>query len=232
MGLKRERQRKGRRESQNRPVLSETWLFVSEGSKTEPKYIESLVAYANGKTSVSKLKPKFVGTGRNTTGVVKVVDDLLAEIDMYKIKGEIHYAKIFVLFDLDSFEEGKFNTAVKMCEAKKRGYIPIWSNECFELWYLLHYDFLDGDIGRKQYYTILSEKLGVKYKENKSMDVFTHIQDKISTGLKNAEKLRQRAKEAGTTPAESVPCTQMPRLVRELESLLKIKFEDFCDERA
>jgi hypothetical protein len=34
---------------------SETWLFVCEGTKTEPNYIKSLIDYANTLTSKSPL---------------------------------------------------------------------------------------------------------------------------------------------------------------------------------
>lgn len=224
---KRQQERK-ERQKQNRRLLSETWLFVCEGSKSEPNYIKSLIDYANSKTSVSQLKKRVEGEGKNTESLVRSVDDLLADIDVYKGKSDIPYARVFVLFDKDSFGAGKFDNAVKMCDS--RGYIPIWSNECFELWYIIHFMAYMADNGREWYFNKLSDILKVKYQDKKAMDVFSkiHSSEKIKLALKRAEKLDNDFQDEAPhlSPSKRVPCTKIYILVRELEKRLKIEFSN------
>lgn len=93
---------------------SSNWLVVCEGLQTEPNYFKGAVDAINEKIdSRYKLKVKIVGKGMNTTSLVKSVEDLLNEIDEYKIS-TIPYGKIFVVFDKDSFSPKEFNEAVAM----------------------------------------------------------------------------------------------------------------------
>ena len=215
-----------KRESIGKKLLSETWLFVCEGSKTEPRYIDSLIKYANSKTQTAKLLFEIEGEGKNTVSLVKSVDELLSEINIISIRSNIPYGKVFVLFDKDSFGKDNFNKAISMAEA--RGYMPIWSNECFELWYILHYEFFTADTGRKSYFKKLSNLLDTEnYEEHKSMDVFSeiHTPERITNALRNAEKLSNECR-SETSYSRRVPCTQVFVLVRELEKRLKVKFSD------
>jgi len=199
-------------------------LFVCEGAKTEPNYIKSLIDYANAKSQAPKVLYRIEGDGKNTTSLVKSVDDLLSEIDGYKIKSKIPYGKVLVIFDKDSFGKDNFDNAIKMAES--RGYIPIWSNECFELWFILHYEFFSANIGRKLYFEKLSKYLGImNYENEKAIDVFSiiHSSARIAEALRNAEKLDAECSHE-TSYANRVPCTQVFVLVRELEKRLKIEF--------
>jgi len=152
----------------------------------------------------------------------------LTDIDVYKGKSDIPYAKIFILFDKDSFGADKFDNAIRMSES--RGYIPIWSNECFELWYVLHYIYCDADNGREWYFDKLSDILNIKYKKEKAMDVFSQIYspERVKLALKRAEKLDSnfQIENAQFPPSKKVPCTKMYILLRELEKRLKIKFNN------
>ena len=65
------------------------------------------------------------------------------------------YAKIWCVFDRDSFSVGKFNGAIQLAE--RQCIEPIWSNECFEIWYLLHFEFRNTAIDRANLYRELGE---------------------------------------------------------------------------
>ena len=221
--FKKRKEARAERKSKQKKLLSETWLFVCEGSKTEPNYIKSLIDHANTITTTALLKKTIVGEGRNTTSLVKSVDDLLGEIEGFNIKRDIPYGKVFVIFDKDSFKEDNFDNAIKMAVSRK--YIPIWSNECFELWYLFHYNCVPSDTGSKSYFKKLGEYLGVRnYEDEKSMDVFPqiHTPEKIKVALQHAERLDKEFRDE-IPPSKRVPCTQMFKLIRELEQYLKIK---------
>lgn len=200
------------KKSQNRPLRHGKWLCVCEGEKTEPNYIKNLVRYANSISDKPNLNIDVYGEGRNTQSLIEATD-------IYRKYAP--YEKIFVLFDKDSFEPSQFDNAIKMAAQKGRGYIPIWSNECFELWFILHYERFPADNGRKSYYKKLDKLLETDYE--KSDDVFSMIHNpaRIKTALKYAEALDKES-QCESSPSKRVPCTQMFRLIRELERQLKI----------
>lgn len=199
---------------------SETWLFVCEGTKTEPNYLNSLIEFANKISDQSPIIPKIEGVGRNTKSLVECVEDFYEYVDkFFSLKKGIPYAKTFVLFDRDSFKANQFNSAINMAES--RGYIPIWSNECFELWYILHYQFLDCDIGREAYFDKLKDLIGKEY--DKADDIFSLINspERMKKAIENAKKLEKCFKK-GTTPYKRVPCTKMYLLIDEIQKQLRI----------
>ena len=126
--------------SKEKELRAETWLIVCEGTKTEPNYFKSLLDYVNT-MSTKKIKFKVVGTGRNTESLVDSVEELFNFTDKEISSKMIRYGKIFVVFDKDDFTKQAFNNAVNKCINK--GYIALWSNECIELWFLLHFNYLD-----------------------------------------------------------------------------------------
>ena len=199
---------------------SESWLIVCEGTKTEPNYVNSIIQYANRITEESKLKADVIGVGRNTETLVECVDDYFDYVDKFGAqKKGIPYAKTFVLFDKDSFRPQQFNNAIEM--AKVRGYIPIWSNECFELWYILHYCNYCSDNGRNAYFKKLTELLGDKY--DKASDIFEliHSPERLKQAMNYAQRLDIESS-CKSSPAKRVPCTQMYKLIQEIQAKLKV----------
>jgi hypothetical protein len=211
------------RRSKGLKAREEAWLFFCEGSKTEPNYIKSLVEYANSKTSKAKLKIHVEGDGRNTKSLIRSVEDFFERVDnLYKDK-HIKYIETFVLFDKDSFSSNDFNTAIDM--AISREYIPIWSNECFELWFLLHFNNHISDNGREAYYSKLKTIMGKSYK--KADDMFPIIHS--AQGIKNAvmySKMLNKNFEDEPSCAKKVPCTQMFRFIEMLEKHLSIDLKN------
>lgn len=85
------------------------------------------------------MKVKVVGKGVSTKSLVKATD-LQIKIDKYS-NSVIPYGKIFVVFDKDSFSDDDFDDTIKMCE--DNGYIPLWSNQAIEYWFLLHFHYVN-----------------------------------------------------------------------------------------
>lgn len=217
------KKRKAERQSRQKKVrteLSETWLFVCEGAKTEPNYLRSLIDYANKISDQSPIKADIKGLGENTESLVKCVDDFYEYADKFNAhKRGLPYAKTFVLFDKDSFKANQFNNAINM--AKLRGYIPIWSNECFELWFLLHFDYYDSNNGREAYFQRLTELLNEEY--DKADDIFTkiHTPARMKKAMNYSKKL-EKIFEENDPPHKKVPCTKMYVLIEEIQKHLRI----------
>ena len=151
--IRRSAERKSRKEN----ILkqrSSNWLIVCEGTKTEPNYFEKAIQDIN--TNIEdkyRLKVKVVGKGVSTKSLVKATD-LQIKIDKYS-NSVIPYGKIFVVFDKDSFSDDDFDDTIKMCE--DNGYIPLWSNQAIEYWFLLHFHYVNSKMDRKDYAKKLNE---------------------------------------------------------------------------
>lgn len=199
---------------------SEHWLFVCEGECTERKYIESLIEYANSLSDEKPINADVHGLGKNTLSLVKSVEDFFDFTEeCCSKKSGIPYSKVFVLFDKDSFSPDQFNSAIFMAISKK--YIPIWSNECFELWFILHYEYYTSDNGRNSYFQKLSELMGKEYQKNEDIFKTIHTSERLQQAIKNAQKLESNSCYEKSF-AKRVPCTQMHILIEHIQYCLNI----------
>ena len=172
--------------------------------------------------STKKIKFKVVGTGRNTESLVDSVEELFNFTDKEISSKMIRYGKIFVVFDKDDFTRQAFNNAVTKCINK--GYIALWSNECIELWFLLHFNYLDTAISRKEYFKKLSKCLGIEYKKNDDNFSLLGGLSKISTAYKYSLKLNQQF-DNSVHPADRKPCTMVYKLIDEIEEYMGMKIK-------
>lgn len=217
--LKKRRAERNKRKENIRKQKSSNWLIVCEGKETEPNYFEGAVAAINELIEDDyKLKVKIVGKGMNTTSLVKSTQDILNEIDEYKIS-TIPYGKIFVVFDKDSFKASDFDDAIKMC--KNNGYIPLWSNQAIEFWFLLHFNYIDSKISRKDYAKKINEYFKVKgynynYKKN-DKDIYDLLCKYGS--LENARKYAQKIYHIhkNDKPSASESCTTVYEFFNALD---------------
>ncbi len=138
------------------------FLIVCEGEKTEPNYFKSFPKQV-GKTIYDIT---FEGGGISTIKVVEKAIEL-------REKSTQKYDRVWAVFDRDSFKASSFNSAILKAEANNIG--CAWSNEAFELWYLLHFHNRITAMKREEYQKAIEEavnsKLGkkkkpFKYKKN------------------------------------------------------------------
>ena len=179
------------------------YLIVCEGEKTEPYYFEALKKHLpKGIVDVD-----IIGAGAETLRIVQI-----AKTKYLKSQRSANpYDKVWVVFDRDSFPPADFDNAVHSAEANKFG--SAWSNEAFELWYLLHFEFRNTGMSRKKYKSALSSHLGEEYKKNDS-DMYRKLKNHQEQAIRNAARLL--AQHIGTTPSQSNPATQVHLLVKEL----------------
>lgn len=192
-------------------------LIVSEGIKTEPLYLEGFVRKINAQYK-GLVKDNHIiiwGTGRNTKGLLKLVDKKVEN-------GEwSHFEKIWLVYDKDDFPFDNFDNTQFSAEGRKDSNIRVaWSNESFELWLLLHFQEYVSDNGRQQYI----EKLNTFFQYSKAReDLFDVIMKKGS--LKDAKRRAKKLynvflKEGEKSPSKMVPATKVYELVEELESYI------------
>ena len=211
------------------------WLIVCEGEKTEPNYFNGLVEYFNQNSS-SQVAIRAVGQGRNTTDLVEHLEDYFAFMDRLLGRSLIPYEKVILVFDKDSFSSEQFNSAVYRAKKENPGCIVAWSNESFELWLLLHYDYIDSALSRYDYnqkLTKLFREKGIcdktqSYEKNwksniKLFDAIIKSGGSVERAVANAEKLikdKDLSNPAKINPATMV-CEAVKALADEAGYLIK-----------
>ena len=94
-------------------------MIVCEGVKTEPFYIQGFVDKVNERYKSISKEPHIVvyGTGRNTNGLIRFIDKMIAEGKW------THYKKFWLMYDKDDFPADNFDNTQFEAEARKD---PIW----------------------------------------------------------------------------------------------------------
>jgi hypothetical protein len=151
-------------------------LIVSEGTQTEKNYFESF--------RVNQLDIHVYGEGANTVSLVRRA---ITYKDVAKSKNN-PYTYAWVVFDRDSFPKENVEYAFEL--ARENDINCAFSNEAFELWYLLHFDYRDTGMCRDEYKNALTRKLKFKYEKN-SLKIFNALLPHLDTALKHANKLAQ-----------------------------------------
>ncbi|MEN8905997.1 MAG: RloB family protein [Clostridiales bacterium] len=200
------------------------YLIVCEGEKTEPYYFEGIKKIINekygNKIVVKNIKTERIeiyGTGRNTENLVQYTIDK-------RRRAEIPYGNVWCVFDKDSFSDHQFNNAIVMAESNN---IKVaWSNEAIELWFILHFEYLNSGISREKYIKKLNSCFSNyninngKYEKNivNIYDVLTKYGD-IKLAIKYAKMLKKE--HSNITPSLRNPSTELYKLIEELMDYLK-----------
>jgi len=174
--------------------VRQRFLIVCEGEKTEPNYFQQFRA--------PSLVVKVEGLGMNTLSLVQKVIELQNLDD---------YDQTWCVFDKDDFPGKDFTGAIIL--ARKNGIKVAYSNQSFELWYVLHFCYMQNAITRYDYMRILDRELGIKYKKN-STTIYKKLLDKQKTAIQNAAILLDQYHPP--KPAKDDPSTTVHKLVEQL----------------
>jgi hypothetical protein len=128
----------------------------------------------------------------------------------------IKYSEVWCVFDRDSFPEQNYIRAFQL--AARAGIKVAWANEAFELWYILHFDYLDTGLGRDLYKQKLRER-GLEY-DKADEGIYEKIKDRQTTAIRNAQRLEAFWNQNGKRfPERENPSTSVHRLVNFLNEL-------------
>jgi len=127
------------------------FLIVCEGEKTEPNYFKSFPKMAGNIV----LDLTFDGGGISTTKVLEKALEI-------KENSSRKFDRVWIVFDKDSFPESHFNKAI--IDAEKQGIKSAWSNEAFELWYLLHFVYRNTGMIRDEYKKAIETQVNAEIK--------------------------------------------------------------------
>lgn len=219
--IKRLERQEIRRQINSKPKRKR-YLIVCEGEKTEPNYFEALKS-ALPKGVLEVVDFRIIGEGFNTESLVQHAISLRTK---WETESSRVIDKLWVVFDKDSFSPAAFNNAIQLCTNTPRTEAA-WSNEAFEIWYLLHFEYYNTGITRDTYKQRIQTNFRNKglidfvYAKNRS-DMFYLLSTygNLKLAIKHAQKLESTYLGAGNF-ANQNPCTTVYKLVIELLNLEK-----------
>lgn len=192
-----------------------TFLIVTEGTKTEPNYLNALKKVLEA-TNRFNIEISIEGKGKATKALVNKIVRQIENCNQ-------EYDRVWAVFDKDAFDD--FDDAISLAESKSIN--CAWSNESFELWLLLHFKEVSTPTGRKDLFEELEQAIRNALHKNNPEAIFdlSKGNDRIyelvtslgneADAIKRAAALKSKYKTT-TKPSEQNPCTQMDLLIQEL----------------
>lgn len=188
-------------------------FIVSEGIKTEVAYITGFASAINKKyadfTTGEMIKIK--GTGRNCQSLLdyarKVVENEMPQASI-----------VWLMYDKDDFPLDNFDNTQFSAEQRldSRTFKVAWSNESLELWFVLHFQELNADVGRDKYIEILKKYCNYR-KEDPNL--FELMRANTDLAISRAKK-QYNSYPIDTPASQRCPATRVFELVEELKKYL------------
>jgi hypothetical protein len=191
------------RKRQSRNTL--TLLIICQGQKTEPNYFKAF------KEKVKDHGIEIITKSTDPLNMVKYAQKIKSDKNK---SGFREYSEIWVVFDKDQTEDDRFNQAINT--AAKNRIHTAFSNTCFELWFLLHFEYMDNPINdNKDLFGKLTKHLNKKYQKT-GEDIYQKIKKSEKKAINRAEKLESLHKNKCGNYADFNPCTTVHKLVKRL----------------
>ena len=197
------------------------YLIVCEGGKTEPNYFEGLKRDLP-KGVLTYYRIEVQGTGFNT---LTLVDEALRLQNLHQQQTGRLVDRLWIVFDRDSFPPEDFNSAIRRCNGMNPTVGCAWSNEAFELWYLLHFHYYNNPVMRTDFKALIEENLrplaGTSYEYRKNHpDMYSLLKRYGSreNAIRHARQLHALYSRRQDY-ANHNPCTTVYMLVEELFEL-------------
>ena len=177
-------------------------IFV-EGEITEKEYFSGIKNYISNKSDKkpTNIQVTIIHWWNNSELIKKVIRAKEKDIDDF-----IYYAVI----DRDNLTQKTLNKIKDDC--KKYGVILIFSNKCFELWILLHFECRKKEVAKINDYSDYLNKNyfnGKLKKERGSIEkLFPEIIKWIEVAISNSKLLRAMHKKSGAE--DFISCNIQP----------------------
>ena len=183
-------------------------LIVCEGEKTEPNYFNAF--------RTTGLDVDVVGKGGDPLNVVKV-----AQRYADKPPNDRLFHEVWCVFDRDetSISPERFNEAIE--RAKRTGINVAYSNPCFELWYLLHFQPYNTPSSCADCCSKLEKAMRamrIQYRKNAD-DMFDLLAGRQAEAIRRAAQLLGQPELPGQE--HNNPSTTVHKLVKRLNDYRK-----------
>lgn len=192
-------------------------LIVTEGTDTEPAYFGAIKEIINSRFQ-GKIHLSVFGEGDNTL-------NLLEKARKRAVDNPNGYRHVWIVYDTDDFPPEHIDRTAQLCEAwsipDEITYHAIWSNQCIELWFLLHFSYMHSDLRRTEYWPKLTQSLRLleegDYAKNRP-DMYRILCPMMDFAIANAKRLEEL--NHGKLPSRSAPGTKVYELIEMLKPYL------------
>ena len=197
-------------------IHPEYHLIVTEGTNTEPAYFGAVKEIIN-KRYPEKIHLDVSGDGDNTIS-------LFGRAKFLAGNNSNVYKHVWIVYDTDDFPADYIDRVLQLCvenSTEETTFHAIWSNQCIELWFLLHFSFMQSDIHRTEYWPKLTEHLkpigAGEYMKNRK-DMYQILYPYMNYAIGNAKRLN--ALNEGKLPSKAAPGTKVYELIEVLKPYL------------
>ena len=202
---------------ENKAKTAKQFLIICEGENTEKEYFDAFRVVGN---VVIEIKGGFSG---GKTYLVKAANKLAQQ------KEYTDY-EVWCVFDFDvKYDNPKqkedYEKAIK--RAQENNFKVAFSNDAFELWFVLHHNLIQNQHHRQEYFDMLTEiwKLEHSYETmGKKLEFCKKHYEKLlpyqAKAIKHARKLHSLVND-GRPYHQMNPCTTVYLLVQELNKYIR-----------
>ena len=197
-------------------IHPEYHLIVTEGTDTEPAYFGAIKEIIN-KRYPEKIHLDVSGEGDNTVS-------LFGRAKLLAGNNSNVYKHVWIVYDTDDFPADHIDRVLQLCvenSTEETTFHAVWSNQCIELWFLLHFSFMQSDIHRAEYWPKLTEHLkqisAGEYMKNRK-DMYQILYPYMDYAIGNAKRLN--ALNEGKLPSKAAPGTKVYELIEILKPYL------------
>jgi hypothetical protein len=219
--FKKRREERKRRKHEYKPINTNSFLIVTEGERTEPLYLKGIQKKIkekmDGRIDVIEIPViDIYGEGCGTGKLIEVTERIVKE-------AKILYQNVWVVFDKDDFVD--FDAAIRL--GKEKGYQVAWSNQSFEYWLYLHFNYSDSALHRHDWNEKLNEIFkrynlgdGMYRKNYENIYDLVNVYDGVDGAIKNAKRRMADFVEERDVPSQYNPGTMVYKLVEDLKRYL------------
>ncbi|WP_261058040.1 RloB family protein [Streptococcus mitis] len=176
--MSRGRQSKGR-------ALKKTIYIFTEG-ETEKNYFSILNKKYNATVTVKVSVNHAHKQGMN------LLTHALGKINTLTNTEKRNLGGVYIIFDKDDIDNAEMQTVLS--EAKSKGIHIGFSNSCFEVWLLAHFEKLNESHTKDRLYQRLEHHLNCKQyskKHKNDIDLLKKIEDCVSTAMENTATMKE-----------------------------------------
>ena len=184
-------------------------LVYTEGTKTEPFYIESIKKEISNKYNCNPNHISIITAGDGTSyNTISLVNFAKKDIENRLRKKEI-IDHVWIFFDKDEFPISDFNNADKMINEMNNSekenndgfkynknteisWHSCFSNEAFELWLCLYFNLYNSALSRDNYIRILDQNLSKNGPYSKTLKNIHQLLTKSGGNINNAIKYAKK----------------------------------------
>lgn len=206
-----------KKRNKERLILPENHLILCEGEETEPNYFQEIANRINNRYRREKVTVESAKKGRL---------DLLEFAQNRVKKAKIDYNHVWLVYDKDDFNKDEFDNTVYKIESLNRKskikYHALWSNQCIEVWFLLHFIDLKVDVSREDYIIKINEnwkKEGIEgtYAKN-DKEIYNKLEKYQSMAVKRAKNIIKESE--GKSPSKIAPGSRVYEIIEMLKAYI------------